>query len=1375
MLFAAAFSLNAGAAIRVGYPEGPERVESGLRVKPAQFVREFFEALSPAFTGEVERVAIPSDRASAFGKLAAGEVDMLALVPRDEVFARDFEFSKYPMLYSRGLIMSRNVDNRFTLGECSNWVNVRVGILRGSPWLKPLRRFAIAHEVELKVVFFDDEASLKQALSDREIDLVVFSSLVSNTDLRTIFEFEPMPLHACIRKDAAGVKAALDAAMAAKSAENPSWCAELSDRYKQHNEVVIYLPSTYEQDSRHYGYLRCLGEFMGWVGGWKPKFKSCAPDFSDIDFSAPCILANVPMTRESLVKYDFPSVSIGRRFSVLLANPATGRFENGVRNLDREVTVGYVQGERGLLNRFRDYADRFAVPYRLRAFTDSAEMRWAVLTDEIDLAVSDSAVDDRMQEIDYCGYIDLYFVAPRGNPDGAAANLEMALSHLRYHEGETLRQIEHSFFGAVEQRRPVVCVGASLEPQWLEISQTGEATGMLAEYYERIARLCDWDLVYVPMPFSFAQEGLEQGEIDIVGGIPNNTEGDFLRSNDDIGLHCFALKVLAKSRFRANHPEGWTGARVGYLAGSSMFGRLEEYFRQLGAKCQFVACHDLVSAERRVRSGDLDACLSLHRPSSDDLRTIATFNTDLLYFGINPNRPFVKKGVDAALGAIKREEEAFEFRVKGRYFPDSLSTITLSSNEVAYVQQMQNVKIKIGLPQSIEPISHFDPETGEAHGFMPMLFEHISEQTGLEFEYCGEDEADLYLTQRCWIGDTDEYIVMRDWFSLPTVEVRRRDGRFPAAAKGVVAIERVHSSEIDYVARKGLQPLVVLNRDDAYRAVLEGRAEFTYDNIGTARILLDNKSEYKPLHYLTINTSVYARKVALVASTACNPVLLSILTKGCNSVNQEESIKMIFECVYQRRARYFTGDEILRLGAIATIAVLLLITLILLFTIRRIRREQREALAARLDRDSEIRLRETVSAQKIELEQQHEQLKQALEKSDCANRSKTVFLNNVSHDIRTPMNAIIGFTQLAEKHLGKTEQVRGYLGKITLASNHLLALLNEVLDMSRIESGTVKIDEQPNDLCALLRELKDIVAADASAKRHTLSIDCGGLAALNVRCDRMRMMQVMLNLVSNAIKYTPAGGRIEVKSAWRAPVAGEERGIFELTVKDNGIGMSEEFVKTVFEPFTREQSSTLSGVEGTGLGMAITKRIIESFGGEITVNSRRGEGSEFKVTVALVPVAAAAPAADRAARASANAPVAEKRGKSAAPRRLVKSLLLVEDNAINREIAGEVLRELGCEVDFAENGAIAVEKLAGGKSAGYEMILMDIQMPVMDGYEATRRIRAAGVTLPIVAMTANAFAEDRAQALEAGMDDHIAKPVKVEILKEVLARYARKQ
>ena len=529
-----------------------------------------------------------------------------------------------------------------------------------------------------------------------------------------------------------------------------------------------------------------------------------------------------------------------------------------------------------------------------------------------------------------------------------------------------------------------------------------------------------------------------------------------------------------------------------------------------------------------------------------------------------------------------------------------------------------------------------------------------------------------------------------------------------------------------------------------------------------------------------------------------------------------------------------------------------------------------------------------------ELREQQEQLSLALAAAQQANRAKTMFLNNMSHDIRTPMNAIIGFTSLAASSINQPEKIKEYLKKITVSSEHLLSLINDVLDMSRIESGKVKIEEKPLHLPALMHDLHTIIQPSVASKQLDFLLDTVDVVDEDIITDKLRLTQILLNILSNGVKYNKTGGMISlrIKQEKSAPAG---YATYHFIVKDTGIGMSEEFQKHIFETFSREETATVSGIQGTGLGMAITKKCIEMMGGTIEVTSKEGVGSEFDVCLtfkldgekhsyekieslqglrvlvadddtdtcinvtkmlmeigmrpewtasgkeAVVRTKLALDMGDEfsayiidwlmpdmngietvrrirrligeskpiiiltaydwaeieeeARQAGVTAfcekplfmselkelltkpmPVVEKQPLSVEDCK-GKKILLVEDNSLNQEIAVAVLEGAGFAVEVAGDGNIAVEKMAAAKPGQYDLVLMDVQMPIMNGYEATKRIRAMQSPycrqIPIIAMTANAFEEDKALALQAGMNDYLSKPIQIEKMLKVIRRFLK--
>ena len=651
-------------------------------------------------------------------------------------------------------------------------------------------------------------------------------------------------------------------------------------------------------------------------------------------------------------------------------------------------------------------------------------------------------------------------------------------------------------------------------------------------------------------------------------------------------------------------------------------------------------------------------------------------------------------------------------------------------------------------------------------------------------------------------------------------------------------------------------------QEDAARLVKDGQADCFVTGISS-----ENKYSKK---YSFYSVPLVNPVRSCFAVNSGNRSLLSILNKTIKAMPVNMLAGVL--AMYKSSARKVTLSDFIKDNFFKVMLISSIAVAVVLLTILMLLQKARKAEAAARKAASDT-------------QELNAKLQVAVEKAESANRAKSTFLSNMSHDIRTPMNAIIGFTTLALSNIDDTDRVKDYLGKTLASSNHLLSLINDVLDMSRIESGKIHLEEVEVNLSDVLHDLKTIVSGQIYAKQLELYMDAMDVTDEDVYCDKTRLNQILLNLLSNAIKFTPAGGTVSVRVR---QLAGQVRGCgqYEFRIKDNGIGMSPEFAKKIFEPFERERTSTVSRIQGTGLGMAITKNIVDMMGGTIEVQTAQGKGTEFtvcvpmraqteqrpvekiteleglkalvvdddfntcdSVTKMLVKVGMRAEwtlsgkeAVLRARQSIEMSDVyhayiidwrlpdmngievtrqirslhddtpiiiltaydwsdieveAKAAGVTAfcakpmfmsdlretlmsalgqkpadAVQRLLpeknadfkgKHILLVEDNELNREIAQEILREYGFRVDTAENGEVAVEKVSTAAPGSYDLVLMDVQMPVMDGYTATRQIRAlenpalAGV--PILAMTANAFDEDRRRAMESGLNGFLSKPI----------------
>jgi signal transduction histidine kinase/CheY-like chemotaxis protein len=432
---------------------------------------------------------------------------------------------------------------------------------------------------------------------------------------------------------------------------------------------------------------------------------------------------------------------------------------------------------------------------------------------------------------------------------------------------------------------------------------------------------------------------------------------------------------------------------------------------------------------------------------------------------------------------------------------------------------------------------------------------------------------------------------------------------------------------------------------------------------------------------------------------------------------------------------------------------------------------------AAADRENGVPVTATLAVRSIEKvlyqeEQQRQLLTLAARQAEAANHAKSDFLSNMSHDIRTPMNAILGMTSIARMHMDDKERVSDALDKIAYSGKHLLGLINSVLDMSKIESGKITLEEEPFSVTELVDETLSLLQVQISDKNQDLVVNKSTLVHPYVLGDAQRLQQIFLNILGNATKFTPEGGKIAL-TVWEKESLVTDRGCYEFIFEDTGIGMEAEFVEQIFEPFSRAADSRTTKIEGTGLGMSIAVSIARMMGGDIQVESTLGEGSRFTVTVYLKIDKYKHQLPEQEKLAVSSQEIAEFKSQDYHGKRV----LLVEDNPLNVEVATELLHTVGVEVEQAGNGAESIEMLKKNPPGYYEMIFMDIQMPVMNGYEAAGKIRSMSrkdfKKIPIIAMSADAFADDVKRSLEAGMDAHIAKPIDISRLEEVIEKYLK--
>ena len=654
-----------------------------------------------------------------------------------------------------------------------------------------------------------------------------------------------------------------------------------------------------------------------------------------------------------------------------------------------------------------------------------------------------------------------------------------------------------------------------------------------------------------------------------------------------------------------------------------------------------------------------------------------------------------------------------------------------------------------------EPFSYVDAD-GNYAGLDVELIAEIANrmQMNLDLELVDWPEANARLLS----GEADAILNMETDL---VAEDSRMIATIPTTEKQYVVYGRERISSVAQLYGRRVAslhdlPQLGLEKEityvDSYAAIFEGLKNGEYDfaicPIQVGNVFL-NKMDIHGIQPSYAVSHVYGA----IALTAEKEELKERINEVIHELEEEGFLDRLDQKWISHRYQNMTLRGMLEshpwVGAACLVIIVLLVFLSLFVMLQNRNMREKDAYTRQLQENLAV------------IDRQSEELLEAKNRAEASSKAKTIFLSNMSHDICTPMNAIIGYINLAKREDTGPAEVKDYLTKIEGSSQHLLALINDVLEMSRIESGKMELEEADVDLKQVMNEMYDMFVTQMQEKKIHYTVDSDSVKHRAVRCDKNRLNRVLLNLISNAYKFTPQGGSVSVILTEQA-ASEEGRGSYELRVKDSGIGMTAEFAEKVFEAFERERTSTVSGIQGTGLGMAITKSIVDLMGGDISVNTAQGQGTEFVLHLSfLTGDESAVSIKDKKSDAQENMPDFSR-----------MRLLLVEDVEINREIAEVILTDVGFTVEMAVNGKEAVELVQASQPGYYNVVLMDIQMPVMDGYEATKAIRAldnkALAKVPIIAMTANAFTEDVQRAHEAGMNAHIAKPIDIGIIKKTL-------
>ena len=903
----------------------------------------------------------------------------------------------------------------------------------------------------------------------------------------------------------------------------------------------------------------------------------------------------------------------------------------------------------------------------------------------------------------------------------------------------------------------VVRVG-SFEDTFNYVNEKGVRKGYGYELLQTLSGYTGWQFEYVSCDWSDCFEKLKNGEIDIMGDIsytPDRAE-EMLFSDEPMGEEKYYLYAdLSREDITASDFKTLNGKTIGVLMGTEPEVMLTEWEEKYDLKTQHVNIANNEDVKQKLANREIDCFVSLEEAFWAELgiSTITRVGSSGIYYAINKDRPDIKEELDSAMRALDESEPFYTADLYKRYFALDYTPI-LTGEEKAWVKE--HGAIKMGFLTSDSGVSTYDPATGEITGTITDYIQFAKDCLGnqeLEFQMVGYDskEAELDALKSGKIDMVfhfdqspnlaEEYRVActnTTWTSNMMAVTNKQ--HFNENQTNRVAVPQNRLSLTRYLAVYYPQWEIVdcATQEDAAKLVKDGQADCFVTGVSSQ----ENYS--KKYDFYSVPLPNPAKSCFAVNSG--NGILLSILNKTIKAMPANMLTGAL--AMYKSASRKVTLGEFIRdnfvmvlLGGSIFVAVILLAILKLLQKARKA-----EAAARKAANDTQ---------------ELNAKLQIAAENAESANRAKSTFLFNMSHDIRTPMNAIIGYADLASRHLDDPAKLEKYMENIQVCGQNLLMLLNNVLDLARIENDKTEMEYSVSDVEKDFRNCIAMFRNQADSKGQTLTVTAHLLHPY-IYVDIPHLTEVCTNLVSNAVKYTGAGGTIRCDVTQKP---GEKEGWCDtvVTVADNGIGMSQEFQKHIFEPFERERTSTVSKVEGSGIGMGIVKKLVGLMGGTVEVESKIGVGSTFTVTIP--------------SRIASEEEAQAKREINPSDKKCLcgTRILLTEDNDLNAEIAAELLREEGCTVDRAKDGVECVDMLEKAANGTYQIILMDVQMPVMNGYDATRKIRRMGdpkkANIPIVAMTANAFSEDRQAALDAGMNDHIAKPIDMNILVSTLRKY----
>ena len=863
------------------------------------------------------------------------------------------------------------------------------------------------------------------------------------------------------------------------------------------------------------------------------------------------------------------------------------------------------------------------------------------------------------------------------------------------------------------------------------------------EYLQAIAEYANWDYEYVPATWEKCLEMAKNGEIDILFDVSKTEERMqyYNFSSEPMGTEMSYLITRNDSPLHFNDFEAFNGLLVGYEQDSTMIEDLKAYGKNKGFTFRTRAFKSSAEMYVALKAGEINAGVQTnYLEVPEGAVIIAKCNPAPVYIITTKKKPELIVELDSAMAHLFSYNPNFNADIFNRIFKNNNSkSENYSQQEKQYLESRP--VITVIYEKNWAPFEYDDK--GRAAGITPDIIRAIGKDTGLNFKFVLLDSTQSIYNEITGIPDDTimavsydyiwanhhDLLVTQPYISGSVMSVTKKPDIDPKTVAIVAGGFLAKEINREYPELKSVKYLTF---EECMQAVADGRADCTFLNSYQANYYRSMSAydsfSYKPVEKITQN-------IALGITTSSNPALLGIVSKSLHRISAKDLQSILSEnSVSQERLsprvliRRYPMETAAAIGSFSILLCLLVVMAVSSNT------KKRQALA----------------------------LAKAKQEAEAANKAKSDFLSRMSHDIRTPLNGIIGMTRIAQ---GETNSIQtaDCLDKIDMSSKFLLGLVNEILDMSKAESGKLELHPEPYYADDFRGYINAVIQPLCDGKNQTLQFEVHTIDKVVPKLDILRINQVYFNLLSNAVKYTPEGGKIIVTVDEK--ITPENKDCITVSIRDNGIGMSEDFQKVLFNPFTQEHRDDNSEMRGTGLGLAIVKKIIDAMGGTLTVKSKIGEGSEFLFTVCCDYVSENN--TNRAAQVVVPTGNILEKLKG-------KHVLLCEDHPLNQTIAKALLKEKGVLVDIAENGQEGVTHFANSAINYYDAILMDIRMPVMDGLEATRQIRVLtrsdAKTVAIIAMTADAFEESMQEAKAAGMDDYVTKPIEPEKLYQALAK-----